>query len=225
MDFKNKENNGDEKNFEDSETTNLENGTQNNEWTNGKSHDIEVDGKANNDGNSATPPYLHEGSQIRYTGNVFLDSAREKQIREANDALVYSKNNKTEEINASEDLETKAERSYATGVISVYDKTVLTNEADSTRDELIRKIEELENQRKSLRQKQLIKEIQALQTEVQSNVQNDTNNSSFGSSGAPVIANSKLYFNFFSKFLLENDGISHLFVILNSYKTKNPNKK
>ncbi|XP_052095182.1 uncharacterized protein LOC127730711 isoform X2 [Mytilus californianus] len=82
------------------------------------------------------------------------------------------------------------ERTRAIGNVIINESTKQSNEATSTRDELIQKIEQLEIQKKALRQKQLIKEIQSLQSEVQTNVQEDLKTDSFGRNDVPNVSNS-----------------------------------
>lgn len=84
----------------------------------------------------------------------------------------------------------ESDRNRAIGNVTINESTKQNKGATTTRDELILKIEQLENQKKALRQKQLIKEIQSLQSEVQTNVQEDSKTNSFGTNDVPNVSNS-----------------------------------
>ncbi|XP_071157532.1 protein sidekick-1-like [Mytilus edulis] len=84
----------------------------------------------------------------------------------------------------------ESDRNRAIGNVTINESTKQSKGATTTRDELILKIEQLENQKKALRQKQLIKEIQSLQSEVQTNVQEDLKTNSFGTNDVPNVSNS-----------------------------------
>ena len=83
-------------------------------------------------------------------------------------------------------------KTHASGNIILNEWTEQLDGNSNMREELIRKIGELENQKKSLKQRQLIKEIETLQTEVQTNYEDEAKgpDKSFKASDEPVIPNS-----------------------------------
>jgi hypothetical protein len=150
-----------------------------------KNNENETNG-TNNDDNAITGV---TGNEIKFEGK--------KEKKDGGNKMEDNPNGKKEndERQSSTTLANIPEvgKTHASGSIILNEETEQLDGNSNMREELIRKIEELENQKKALKQRQLIKEIEKLQTEVQTNYEDETKcpDKSFKASDEPVIPNSE----------------------------------
>ena len=150
-----------------------------------KNNENETNG-TNNDDNAITGV---TGNEIKFEGK--------KEKKDGGNKMGDNPNGKKEndERQSSTTLANIPDvgKTHASGNIILNEGTEQLDGNSNMREELIRKIEELENQKKALKQRQRIKEIETLQTEVQTNYEDETKgpDTSFKPSDEPVIPNSE----------------------------------